>query len=58
MVLGCIAAELMAKVIVERMLEEAAKPGRVLKSSFKLSDCLFVKPWVMVMDDRSMERIV
>ena len=58
MVLGCVAAQLMAKVMVERMLEEAAEPGRVSKSSFKLSSCLLVKPWAMVMNDRPMERIV
>ena len=58
MVLGCIAAQLMAKVMLERMLEGAAEPERVLKSSFKLSDCLFVKPWAMAMDDRPIERIV
>ena len=58
MVLGCMAAQLMEELIVERMLEEAAEPGRVLKGSFKLSDCLFVKLWAMAMDDRPIERIV
>ena len=42
--------------MVERMLEEPAEPG----SSFKLSNCLMVKPWAMAMamDDRPIERIV
>lgn len=56
MELGRIAAELMGKLMVERMLEEPAEPG----SSFKLSNCLMVKPWAMAMamDDRPIERIV
>lgn len=31
---------------------------KVLKGSLKLSNCVLVKPWAMVMDDRRIERIV
>lgn len=52
--LGCIAVEQMAELMVERMLEEYEG----VRSSFKLSNCLLVKPQAMVMDDRPIEMIV